>query len=318
MRFSSATLLLGSTGVLSALLVSAAPVLVRIKLIENVELAREPDDFFRFVRVGAAGASARVHSDSPGLDRINDAIVSSNTLPNLNIDGDVAEGPIPVPMRPELEFMSDNEMGFDPAQNQDTPQGVLSCNQYPNLLARVFGTINDFIMDLFGRSAESRRILCSSTRQDPQHYSTLSNFTPTSVNGGISYHRNGSPVGTMHSASSSSFRPRPWGHRRRPKTFGGRIQRALYALSPWEGRAVAFVMGCGLGVLLRMLFVFVVLGVRMLSGSSRTSEAESDEEKEDGMIVMLSDDDAEGVILFDAGSLKGASVEDLPLYEEKR
>jgi hypothetical protein len=77
-------------------------------------------------------------------------------------------------------------------------------------------------------------------------------------------------------------------------------------------------MGCGLGVLLRMLFVFVVLGLRLLSGRSRTSEAETDEGKEDGMIVMLGDEDAEGVILFDAGSLKGASVEDLPLYEEKQ
>lgn len=174
--------------------------LVRIKLIENVELAREPDDFFRFVRVGAAGASAKGHSDSPGLDRINDAIVSSDTLSNLNIDDNVVrvvEGSIPVAMRPELEFMSDNEMDFDPAQNQDTPQGVLSCKKYPNLLMKVFGTINDFIMDFFGRSAESGRIPCSSTRQDPQHYSTLSNFTPTSMGGGISYHRNGSPVGTM-------------------------------------------------------------------------------------------------------------------------
>jgi hypothetical protein len=96
------------------------------------------------------------------------------------------------------------------------------------------------------------------------------------------------------------------------------MQRALYALSPWEGRTVAFVMGCGLGVLLRMLFVFVVLGVRLLSGSSRTSEAETNEEKEDAMIIMLGDEDTEGIVLFDAGSLKGASVEDLPLFEEKQ
>jgi hypothetical protein len=175
-------------------------VLVRIKLIENVRLTREPDDFFRSVRIGAAGASGKGHSDS---DRLNNAIVSSDTLPNLNTDANVvriAGGPIPVLMRPELEFLSNNEMGFDPVQNQDAPQGVLSCNQYPNLLMKVFGTINDFIMDFFRTSAESRRILCSSysrTRQDPQHYSTLSNFTPTSVDGGISYHRNGSPIGIM-------------------------------------------------------------------------------------------------------------------------
>jgi hypothetical protein len=178
-------------------------VLVRIKLIENVRLTREPDDFFRFVRVGAAGASAQGHSDSLDLDRLNNAIVSSDTFSNLNTDANVvrvAGGPFPVPMHPELEFLSNNEMGFDPAQNQDAPQGVLNCNQYPNLLMKVFGTINDFIMDFFGTSAESRRILCSSysrTRQDPQHYSTLSNFTPTSVDGGISYHRNGSPIGIM-------------------------------------------------------------------------------------------------------------------------
>jgi hypothetical protein len=189
---------------LSALLVSAAPVLVRIKLIENVQLTREPDDFFRFVRIGAAGASANVHSDGPtDVDRINDAIVSSGILANLNTDANVvrvAGGSSPVPMRPELEFVSDQEMGFDPAQNQDAPQGVLGCNQSPNLWMKIFGSINDFIMDFFGRSVESGRILCSSysrTRQDPQHYSPLSNFTSTSVNGGISYHRNGSPIGTM-------------------------------------------------------------------------------------------------------------------------
>jgi hypothetical protein len=67
-----------------------------------------------------------------------------------------------------------------------------------------------------------------------------------------------------------------------------------------------------------MLFVFAVLGVRLLHGISQTRGAEADEEKEEGVIVMLGDEDAEGVVLFDAGSLKGASVEDLPLYEEKQ
>jgi len=47
-------------------------------------------------------------------------------------------------------------------------------------------------------------------------------------------------------------------------TFAGRIHRALSSLGPWEGRAVAFVLGCGIGVLLRMFFVLAVLSVRAI------------------------------------------------------
>jgi hypothetical protein len=52
---------------------------------------------------------------------------------------------------------------------------------------------------------------------------------------------------------------RPLHHR---SSFMVRLSRALASLGPWEGRAVSFVLGCGLGVLLRMLFVFGVLIVR--------------------------------------------------------
>jgi len=79
-------------------------------------------------------------------------------------------------------------------------------------------------------------------------------------------------------------------------------------------------MGCGLGVLIRMLFVFTVLGARLFRRNTRVGEAEGEEEgegKEDRVIVVLGDEDVEGVVLFDAGSLKSASVEDLPLYDEK-
>jgi hypothetical protein len=38
--------------------------------------------------------------------------------------------------------------------------------------------------------------------------------------------------------------------------------------SPWEGRAVTFVIGCGLGVLLRIFFVVVVVLVRRARGLS--------------------------------------------------
>jgi len=49
--------------------------------------------------------------------------------------------------------------------------------------------------------------------------------------------------------------------------FIQRANRALMALGPWEGRIVAFVLGCGVGVLVRMFFVLTLLLVRALRGS---------------------------------------------------
>ncbi|KAF9449636.1 hypothetical protein P691DRAFT_812046, partial [Macrolepiota fuliginosa MF-IS2] len=45
-----------------------------------------------------------------------------------------------------------------------------------------------------------------------------------------------------------------------------RIHNALMALGPWEGRAVAFVLGCGIGVLLRMFWVLSVVTCRSICG----------------------------------------------------
>ncbi|KAL6301286.1 hypothetical protein BKA93DRAFT_828401 [Sparassis latifolia] len=67
-------------------------------------------------------------------------------------------------------------------------------------------------------------------------------------------HREFAPVHIMHMG----------GHRHR--SFLRRVHFALMALGPWEGRAVAFVLGCGIGVLLRMLFVIGVVLVRALKG----------------------------------------------------
>jgi len=40
-------------------------------------------------------------------------------------------------------------------------------------------------------------------------------------------------------------RHRMWMHRHRPHSFLGRLHKALLTLSPWEGRALSFVVGCG-------------------------------------------------------------------------
>ncbi|THH10669.1 hypothetical protein EW145_g1162 [Phellinidium pouzarii] len=64
-------------------------------------------------------------------------------------------------------------------------------------------------------------------------------------------------------------------HHWRPTTFTGRLQKALMALGPWEGRIVAFVIGCGIGSLLRMFYVLLVLACRSFV-SRRDEEAEVD------------------------------------------
>ncbi|KAG9086646.1 hypothetical protein FS749_003501 [Ceratobasidium sp. UAMH 11750] len=91
---------------------------------------------------------------------------------------------------------------------------------------------------------------------------------------------------------------RPSHHR---PSFMVRLTHALASLGPWEGRAVSFVLGCGLGVLLRMLFVFAVLIVR----SVRARRAER-------QIVLEQDS-----VIFVADVKEPIVVETLPAYAEK-
>ncbi|KAI0284520.1 hypothetical protein BC826DRAFT_1055813 [Russula brevipes] len=60
-------------------------------------------------------------------------------------------------------------------------------------------------------------------------------------------------------------------HSRAP--FLQRVHRALVSLGPWEGRVVAFILGCGIGVLLRMFWVLAVLLAR---GGRSTPEREEE------------------------------------------
>jgi len=54
-------------------------------------------------------------------------------------------------------------------------------------------------------------------------------------------------------------------------SFLNRLHFALMALGPWEGRAVAFVLGCGIGVLLRMFWVLAIVAYRMFKGDRSDS-----------------------------------------------
>jgi hypothetical protein len=74
-------------------------------------------------------------------------------------------------------------------------------------------------------------------------------------------------------------------HRMAKSPFMERLHVALTALGPWEGRAVAFVLGCGIGVLLRMLWVLSVVMYRTLKGTKE------DENKYTQIIVVEEYDD---------------------------
>jgi hypothetical protein len=65
---------------------------------------------------------------------------------------------------------------------------------------------------------------------------------------------------------------RKHGCRKRVKGFFRRIHKAITALGPWEGRAVSFVLGCGIGVLLRMFWVLSVLAYRTIRGEREESQ----------------------------------------------
>jgi len=68
-------------------------------------------------------------------------------------------------------------------------------------------------------------------------------------------------------------------HSRAP--FLQRVHRALVSLGPWEGRIVAFILGCGIGVLLRMFWVLAVLLAR---GGRSTPE------REEGTILVYAEE----------------------------
>ncbi|KZV97784.1 hypothetical protein EXIGLDRAFT_746950 [Exidia glandulosa HHB12029] len=84
-------------------------------------------------------------------------------------------------------------------------------------------------------------------------------------------------------------------HHRRPHNMGGhlphaprpfthRLQVALLTLGPWEGRIVAFVLGCGIGVLLRLVWVMCVIAFRSVRRSNE-EDVEFDLEEEEEYLL---------------------------------
>jgi hypothetical protein len=70
-----------------------------------------------------------------------------------------------------------------------------------------------------------------------------------------------------------------------------RLHRSLNALGPWEGKAVAFVLGCGIGVLIRMFWVLALISYRSIRGDR---EAENTQEE---YSIVLDQSDAEVIFV---------------------
>jgi len=97
------------------------------------------------------------------------------------------------------------------------------------------------------------------------------------------------PMQARPSVPSQAHGPHGHGHGHGRVRFHGarhsflmRVHFALMSLGPWEGRAVAFVLGCGIGVLLRMVWVMAVVAFRMLKGPRSTPESEHEYTVVDG------------------------------------
>ncbi|KAF8904877.1 hypothetical protein CPB85DRAFT_1437622 [Mucidula mucida] len=58
------------------------------------------------------------------------------------------------------------------------------------------------------------------------------------------------------------------------KTVVDCLHHALIFLGPWEGRAVAFVFGCGIGVILRFFFLIGLLSYHAFTRRQQTRVAD--------------------------------------------
>lgn len=96
------------------------------------------------------------------------------------------------------------------------------------------------------------------------------------------------------------------------RPFVHRLHRAVNQLGPWEGRAVAFVLGCGLGVLLRMFFVMTLLVVRRIRGQP-TRQIQLLEEPETAYVILPPSYSPEVV---DEKTVLLVTQEPAPEYEE--
>ncbi|KAH9839046.1 uncharacterized protein C8Q71DRAFT_491605 [Rhodofomes roseus] len=137
-----------------------------------------------------------------------------------------------------------------------------------------FGTPNDFADHPDGKAPGMASEVESDGRGHHHSHPPMGVALPHSEGNMAAKHspEDVGPVRIVHISEQEGPRRR-FRHRHGP--FLRRMHFALMALGPWEGRAVAFVLGCGIGVLLRMVWVIGVVLARAVSG--RRSEDSSED-----------------------------------------
>jgi len=165
---------------------------------------------------------------------------------------------------------------IQPPQRIHVEGAVLSKQRVPCGGARFrqkVGSMTESLKIAFGFSVSNNNM----KPVPPPTFPTLPTFVDTPINAAVVGHKTMEP-GMVHIMAPE--RPHRHGHGHRfhhhgkQPSFLMRVHFALMSLGPWEGRAVAFVLGCGIGVLLRMFWVMVVISYRMIKGPSSTSEQE--------------------------------------------
>ncbi|KAF7334837.1 F-box domain-containing protein [Mycena sanguinolenta] len=99
-------------------------------------------------------------------------------------------------------------------------------------------------------------------------------------------------------------------------SFLTRVHFALMSLGPWEGRAVAFVLGCGIGVLLRMFWVLTVLTYRAVRGPSSSPSTYPGEEYAEQYVILEGEDGEDAEEIFVAPPMYTYPVEKVALPVE--
>jgi len=176
----------------------------------------------------------------------------------------------------------------------------------------VRGKLNDienYVREILGLASSGRVVSVTASYRHPISGESDNDRFNEFVHELTSGEMHGTPGYSVHDArpvpvmpgpfvepSTLGLKPRPgrnimWLHRasnNRASTFAQRLYKALQSLSPWEGRAMSFVLGCGLGVLLRMIWVFILLAIRAFRSQrvtqrplSLSTEDAGDEAKEE-------------------------------------
>ncbi|CAG8692928.1 9584_t:CDS:2 [Acaulospora colombiana] len=308
-------------------LIDAAP----LKVVEPHDVPNdEVAAFLRSVRIGLLGAHANVETGTIEDDPlkvleeelrilIGESGPSSNEASSETDPATAVKDSDSIAMRPEDEWTALPSPRLDDMDElmkkiiitQLEQQDM--CEQYTNSFRAKWDRFHDWVRDVFGLAAIERppcgfqAILGNSS--SPRVGSTTAFAEPALPH----------PVKTpayrpasMEGSNGSS--PMAAGGWLLATTKTGLLHQALatcYLFFITLGRTSLGLCACiDRVVQYRMVYVFIVIGFRWWQNRASEEYEELKDEEE-------ANEELEGVILFDAGSIKNLSLEHLPLYQEK-